>query len=176
MKHLCPICAREMEIDDARLAETVGEALRDVEPQRLRVAQAAVDQMMSLIPAVAHDQCVADRNDRLRSSQRRAMEHKLARKWGAACPPAFQLTDYQKIVFRQKAEALEAVAAGQSVILNGESGAGKTRLLWIMARAPFMLGRKVQLWTHIQLANTIAEQALKGANWLSLLVQRAATC
>lgn len=172
MKHLCPLCSREMEIDDQRLTEMASEALKDVPVNRRHIAQAAIESCMVLLPQVAHDECIKNHEHAHQTAQQKAIQHKLSRRWAAACPPNFQRTDYHRITFAQKAEALNAAATGRSVILNGESGTGKSRLLWLMARPPFFQMKKVWIYTHVQLASTIAAEAMKGSQWLDLMVKK----
>jgi DNA replication protein DnaC len=165
-----------MEIDDVRLSEMASKVLEETPPERRHLAQAAMDGCLGLLPQVAHDECIANRKHLTLTAQQRAIQHKLARRWAAACPPAFQKTEYHRISFAKKAEALDAAAKGRSVILNGASGTGKSRLLWLMAKPPFMRLAKVSLWTHVQMANSLAAEAMKGAQWLDLMVKKQKEC
>jgi DNA replication protein DnaC len=177
MQHFCQLCSREMVINDAKLTSRVREAIEEIDSSKRFLAQGIFDSCVAKwMPMIAHDQCIAQREQMLQTDAQKMILSNREKRWVKACPPAYRATDYSKLLFNQKKEALDHVAQGGSALLNGSTGTGKTRLAWLMVRAPFMRGKSVHFWSHISLSKHFAAEAMKSAQWLSLALNKVSSC
>lgn len=171
MTTICQICGKVKVMDDAMITRAWLPSMGNP------TAEAAVcSAAEKFLPMVGHAECIARRNQEGRSNAAHDRRTRLVARWSRACPAAFQETQFDRIPFQQKKEALDAIAEGHSVLLIGPTRRGKTRLAWEACRPVFMSGKQVMIYTHIGISTEIRAQADKGPNWLSTLVHRLKTC
>ena len=171
MRHLCGICNQEMEIDESHLIRFQRDVIDECPPERRSAAMEAMEAMVAkVLPGVCHSACIEAQTAQLETDAQRLVRHRRLQRWNKACPKAFQETEYGRIKFRPKAEVLAHIASGGSALLKGETGCGKTRLVWIACKAPHMAGKTVHIWSHIGFSKHAAAEAMKGANFLNTLL------
>lgn len=170
MRTFCQLCSLEFEINDSPFMEAMNTYGKSP------VARAAMESVMKLAPQVVHDACIEAHNAQMVNAGKRTVHHRLEVRWNKACPTEFKKTDYHQIRFKKKKEVLDAFKSGSSVLMQGDTGLGKTRLVWMMIRAPFMAQKKVEMRTHIGLANAMRAESMKGVQWSNLLLSKLRDC
>lgn len=175
----CRYCGLPVHIDDAMLGREWTHAVRGLDPHEAEVCQAAIQRRASeLAPQVNHQRCIDDFKDRGAMASRLKDQRERAVRYECACPfKGDRKTNLFDLPFKDHDAAMSAFHVGKkSVTLRGSSGTGKTRLAWLLIEKPFMEGRSVRVFTHIQLKNTLYEKAKTSQAEMSAFVRACIEC
>jgi DNA replication protein DnaC len=168
-----------VEIDDAMLAREWTHAVINLDARESEICQASIyEKAREIGKAISHARCIQEFNERGAKAQRLLERRQRAVRYERACPfKGERKTNLFDLPFKDHDAAMSAFHVGKkSVTLRGSSGTGKTRLAWLLIEKPFMEGRSVRVFTHIQLKNTLYEKAKTSQAEMSAFVGACIEC
>lgn len=175
----CRYCGLVVEINDGMLMRDWRRSMEGMTPGQCEAFQAeAQGYMLKLAPQVGHARCLQEFQDHAAIGERLQVQSERTTRYQRSCPFKGEMkTNLFNLPFRDKDAVMSAFhMAGRSVTLRGASGTGKTRLAWLLIERPFVEGKKVRVFTHIGLKNTLYEKAKAGQGDMAAFVRALIEC